>query len=204
MIICHHREEIATALKGKTDMDKTSDKNSYERYEKFLDWTLDKQIDEYKIFSLTIHDSQLSVVKNYLWLAAMVVGANCSLLAYMDFSLSNLTALQAVTGACVMFSTIISVVTFISGTQLLLAEKGGRVPNITDSYLINLNEAYGPDDSPNVVKVKNRMIAQLQFSIDYLREITSTKALKMRKLNSKLVISVALSSIASFFYYLFQ
>lgn len=103
-----------------------------------------------------------------------------------------------------MFSTIISVVTFISGTQLLLAEKGGRVPNITDSYLINLNEAYGPDDSPNVVKVKNRMIAQLQFSIDYLREITSTKALKMRKLNSKLVISVALSSIASFFYYLFQ
>lgn len=185
-------------------MDKTSDKNPYERYEKFLDWTLDKQIDEYKSFSLTIHDSQLSVVKNYLWLAAMIVGANCSVLAYMDFTLTNLTALQAVTGSCVMFSTIMSVVTFISGTQLLLAEKGGQVPNITDSYLTNLKEAYGTDDSDKVVKVKNRMSAQLQYSIDYLREITSTKALKLRKLNSKLVISVVLSSVASFFYYLFQ
>lgn len=185
-------------------MIKTADKNSYERYEKFLDWTLDKQIDEYKIFSLTIHDSQLSVVKNYLWLAAMIVGANCSLLVYMDFTLTNLTALQAVTGACVIFSTIISVITFISGTQLLLAENGGRIPNITDSYLTNLKEAYGPDDSDKVVKVKNRMTAQLQHNIDYLREITTAKALKLRKLNSKLVISVILSSIASCFYYLFQ
>ena len=103
-----------------------------------------------------------------------------------------------------MCSTIISVVTFISGTQLLLAEKGGQVPNITDSYLTNLGEAYGTDDSDKVVKVKNRMSAQLQHSIDYLREITTTKALKLRKLNSKLVISVVLSSVASFFYYLFQ
>lgn len=53
-------------------------KESYNEYSKFLDWTIEKQIDEYKMFSLTIYDSQMSTVKNYLWLSAMLIGADCS------------------------------------------------------------------------------------------------------------------------------
>lgn len=186
-------------LNSKQDLE-----NSYSEYEKFLDWTLEKQIDEYKIFSLTIYDSQLSVIKNYLWLAAMLIGADCSLLAYMNFSLSNLSEVQAIFGSFTVLSGVLSLNVFIKGTKLLLGEKGGVVPNITDSHLKNLKLAYGSDADHKIFVVKNKMSAQLQYSIDYLRDGVSSKALKIRSLNNNLVLSAVLVSNSALFYYLFR
>lgn len=184
-------------------MEETS-KTSYCKYEKFLDWTLEKQVDEFKMFSLSIHDSHLSLIKNYLWLAAMVVGGDCSLLYYMDFSLRHLTSLQAIVGPCVILSTAISIKVFIDGTSLLLGEKGGAMPNMIDSYIETLQKAHGDDDSHKTIKAKSNLVERFEYRITYLRNITSAKAIKIRTLNQKLVISVWLGAFSAAFYYLFR
>lgn len=85
-----------------------------------------------------------------------------------------------------------------------MTSNGGKVPNVTDSYLENLQEAYGSDASHSIFAVKNRMASQLQHSINYLRTVVSEKALKIRSLNSNLVISASVTSIAALLYYLFK
>lgn len=173
---------------------------TYDLYNEFVDWTLDKQIGEYRLYILELHNTQLSVIKNYLWLSAMIAGAIAAVLATTQFSLATATAKQAILVPFLLFSIFLCLETFVRGTKLMI---GDDYPVITNSYLQNINEALGDDKSNKTMDVKQNMVSEIQGNIDYLREIHSKKGTRIRTLNSNLVLATIISSIASLFLYVF-
>lgn len=179
----------------------TSEKQiSFDLYNEFVNWTLDKQTAEYRLFVLELHNTQLSVIKNYLWLSAMIAGAIAAVLATVDVNLSTITSKQAILVPCLLYSIFLCLESFIRGTKLMI---GDDYPVITNSYLQNIADALGDDDSNKTLDVKQRMISEIQGNIDYLREVHSSKGSQIRTLNSNLVIATIVSSIASLFIYIF-
>lgn len=182
-----------------TDADLTKKEDAdFSDYYAFVDWTLEKQVQEYRLFALEYYNSHLSVVKNYLWLSAIISGAICTVIERFNLSLSSQNPLRSAFMFMLIFSAALSFVAFIRATRLLLAERGGKVPNITDSYLINVQKAYGTNESFNTLRVKHQMIAELQYSIEYLRQIEADKAHKIWALNKYLVIASIFSAVSGF------
>lgn len=180
---------------------KDDNKPGYDVYDAFLNWTLDKEIEEYRQYTHHLHNTQLMVIRNYLWLAAMIVGAISAVLATIDFNLATISAHTAIGSSILMFSMLIALDAFISGTRLLL---GDAYPVITNSYVDNLKAGFGHDNSGNTIDVKQSLAVDLQHSIDNLRESHTAKALKIRKLNKLIVSSAVITAVGTFFLYVLK
>ena len=59
------------------------------QFNSFTDFILAKMLDEYKMFAVDLHNTQLNVVKNYLWLSAMIGTAGGSILAWAELSMKS-------------------------------------------------------------------------------------------------------------------
>ena len=58
---------------------------SWSEYEAFTDVVLNKLLEEHKLFSSDHHKTQLDIIKNYLWLAAIIASAIGAVLATKSF-----------------------------------------------------------------------------------------------------------------------
>ena len=170
---------------------------SYKDYESFTGFTLGKMLDEYKMFVVDLHNSQLNTIKTYLWLSVVIIGAICSALMTTDFHFETITGGQAISISTLLFSCFLSLKTFVSGTRLLLGERGGAIPLMTDSYFGLLESAYGDDGTWTTHQTRQDWIEDLEQKIDYLRDIYNEKGVKIRRLNTNLVCSVYLGSIGA-------
>lgn len=170
---------------------------TFKEYEAFTGFTLGKMLDEFKMFAVDLHNSQLNTIKTYLWLSVVIIGAICSALMTSDFHMRTVTGGQAVSIPTLLFACFLSLRTFVSGTRLLLGERGGAIPVMTDSYFGLIEAAYGADGTFVPLKARQDWIEVLEQKIDYLRDIYHEKGVKIRRLNTNLVCSVYLGSIGA-------
>lgn len=175
-----------------SSLNATQQESSWKEYEAFTDVVLNKLLDEHKLFSSDHHKLQLDIVKNYLWLAAIVASAVGAVLSTKEFKLTELSSSDAISLSALMFSALLACVAFIKGTRLLLGERGGLQPVITPSYYALLEKAYGDDESQKTFIAKQEWISELEGAVIYLRTIHTEKAKKIRELNGYLVASACI------------
>ena len=165
---------------------------SWSEYEAFTDVVLNKLLEEHKLFSSDHHKTQLDIIKNYLWLAAIIASAIGAVLATKSFKFSELSLCDALSLSALTVAALLACFAFIKGTRLLLGERGGLRPVVAPSYYELLCEAYGDDESGKPFAVKQNWIRELEGAVQYMRDIHSEKGKKIRDLNLYLVTSAAL------------
>lgn len=167
------------------------------QFNSFTDFILAKMLDEYKMFAVDLHNTQLNVVKNYLWLSAMIGTAGGSILAWAELSMKSMNALEAIAGPMLLFGISLAVFSFLSGIKLMLGEGDGSRPNPSDTYLHYLNKSYGDDISGKPILGKYDWLSYLDKSLIELRATHTSKAKKIRNLNRYLVASVGTTAFGA-------
>lgn len=163
--------------------------STWSEYEAFADVVLDKLLEEHKLFSSDHHKIQLDIIKNYLWLAAIIASAVGAVLSTKPFNFSELSLWDALSLSAMTVSALLACIAFIKGTRLLLGECGGLRPVVAPSYYELLCEAYGDDESGKPFAAKQKWISELEGAVQYLRDTHSMKGKKIRDLNFYLVSS---------------
>lgn len=157
-------------------MENTSDsRNTWKSYLDLQDFALKAALDEYWHWSSDMHNMQLSIVKNYLWLAAISASAIGAALGTLTTPFSNMNPAHAIAVIFLCSAEICAVYAFISGVKLMLGERGGWRPIAIPSYCELLENARGDDDSFKTAQLKIDLLDSLNKNIDSLRKIHSEK-----------------------------
>lgn len=85
---------------------------TYKDYESFTGFTLGKMLDEYKMFVVDLHNSQLNTIKTYLWLSVVIIGAICSALMTTDFHFETVTGGQAISISTLLLFLVLEDIRF--------------------------------------------------------------------------------------------
>ena len=184
----------------------TTSENSEEwnEFNDFNNFVIAKMLDEYKMFAVDLHNTQINIIKNYLWLSAMIATADGPFLAWAKLSFATMDAFESIAGPILMFGIFLAIYSFIVGTRLLLGEKDGSRPNPAGSYLAYLAMAFGDDSTWKPYQARSAWIEHLDKSLVELRQLHSLKGVKIRDLNRFVVASTGTSAIGVIFLYLHQ
>lgn len=184
-----------------TTSENTEEWNEFNDFNNFV---ITKMLDEYKMFAVDLHNTQINIIKNYLWLSVTIATACGAFLAWIKLSFATIDAFEAIAGSTLMFGIFLAVYSFIVGARLLLGEKDGSRPNPADSYLAYLAMAYGDDSSWKPYQARSAWIKHLDKSLVEIRKLHSLKGVKIRDLNRFVVASARTSAIGAFFLYFHQ
>lgn len=156
----------------------------------YLDFSLKASLDEYWHWSSDMHNVQLGVVKNYLWLSAIIASAIGAALSSYFVPFKSMNGVQAVAMAALCGGELSAIYSFVSGIRLMLGERDGWRPTTVPSYYDLLDRACGNDQSFKTAQLKIDLLQKFSSDIDSLRKIHSEKGDKIRELNKFTVFSV--------------
>lgn len=93
---------------------------TWSQYNAFLDTTLKTAIDEHKLLLVDLDNIHTGILKQYLWLSALLVGAFASLIGFDQPHLSTIDTLQAIYTAGLTAAAAVAIYAFIRNSPTLI------------------------------------------------------------------------------------
>ena len=167
---------------------------TWSQYNAFLDTTLKAAIDEHKLLLVDLDNIHTGILKQYLWLSALLVGAFASLIGFDQPHLSAMDMLQAIYTAGLTTAAAVSIYAFILSIRLLC---DSSIAPITPHYGNQLHEAYGLDKTFKVPDAKQDWILSISDTIEQSRKAYSQTGIRSRTINHALVFSAVLGAFSA-------
>lgn len=166
--------------------------DGYSDFYAFCDILLKQAFEERKYFSIDLYNSQISNIKQLIYLCATVATAISAVIVCTPYWGGD-KAMLVKNSFC--FSLLIIAFGFcilglFYGVFSLRGEQKGVLPLPVGSYLDLATDAYGDNRSQKVYETKMELLNKLDECIDFFKNKTSIKAKKIRIINTILMIGI--------------
>lgn len=167
---------------------------NWSEYNAFLDFTLKAAIDEHKLLLVDLDNIHTGVIKQYLWLSALIIGAIASLIGFDQPRFSSMNTVQAIYTAGLTVAAAVSIYAFILSVNLL---SNSSIAPITHHYGEQLSKAYGSDETDHVSVTKQNWILYISDIIERNRKEYNQCGIRSRTVNRAVVFSAVLSAFSA-------
>lgn len=166
--------------------------DGYSDFYAFCDILLKQAFEERKYFSIDLYNSQISHIKQLIYLCATGATAISAVIVCTPYWGGNKAMLV---GNSFCFSLLIiafasCILGLFYGVFSLRGEHNGFHPIPVGSYLDLATDAHGDNKSQKVYESKMKLLNELDHCIDFFKNKTTIKAKKIRILNTILMIGI--------------
>lgn len=167
-------------------------KDSYSTFYGFCDVLIDKAFEERKYFSIDLYSSQISNIKQLIYLCATSATAISAVIVCTPYWAGDSAPLveNSLCFTLLIIGFILCIIGIFYGVYALRGEQGGILPLPLESYLDLASEAYGTNDSLKTYDAKMKLLNSLDQCIDFFRDKTTVKAKKIRTINMILMVGI--------------